>query len=105
MEDFLTSDRLISGHRTRQDYKPSPENTLLFAYGDRRYEKFAYELSYVSVILKLKTLKEICEDLHRADKVTLCLLSSDLLGVLLNHFEDTNDELRELATHAVVRRI
>ena len=103
MEELLSPDRLISYHRTRQDYKSPPENTLMFAYGDRRYEKFAYELSFVSDILKLKTLREITEDFHRADYVTLALLSSKLLEVLIEHFKEMkNSEIRELASRTVV---
>jgi len=103
MEELLSHDRQISHHRTRQDYKSPPENTLMFAYGDRRYEKFAYELSYVSDILKLKTLNEITEDFHRADCVTLALLSSQLLSTLIEHFtEMKNAEIRELASRTVV---
>ena len=102
MEELLSNDRQIAAHRIRQDYKPSPLNTLQFAYGDRRYEKFTYELSFVSDILKLKTLKEINEDFHRADSITLALLSSGLLAVLLEHFEEKNDEIRELVSRAVV---
>lgn len=102
MEELLSNDRQISSHRIRQDYKPSPAETLLFAYGDGRYEKFAYELTFVTNPLKLKILKEICEDFHRADNITLCLLSSGLLGVLLQHFAEKDEELRELATRATV---
>lgn len=102
MEETLSNDRQIAAHRIRQDYKPSPEDTLLFAYGDRRYEKFTFELTYVSDILKLKTLKEISEDFHLGDSVTLALFSSDILTVLLEHFQAKNNEIRELASSCVV---
>jgi len=102
MEELLSNDRQISSHRIRQDYKPSPLNTLQFSYGDRRYEKFTYELSFVSDILKLKTLREINEDFHRADLITLALLSSGLLAILLDHFSEENQEIRELVSRAVV---
>lgn len=102
MEDLLSHDRIISYHRSRPDYKPSPENTLQFAYGDRRYEKFAFDLTYVSNILKLKILNELTDDFHRGDNVTLALLSSDLLNVLINHLIDENNEIRQLVSMIVV---
>ena len=44
MNEHLSSDRLISHHRARQDYVESPPNTIQFGYGDHRYVKFTYEL-------------------------------------------------------------
>ena len=102
MEERISNDRQIASHCIRQGYKPSPENTLQLAYGDHRYENFAYELSYVSDILKLKTLKEISEDFHGGDNITLALLSSQLLEVLIEHFDNKNDEIRKLVSRAVV---
>ena len=62
MNEQLTSDRLISHHRSRFNYVESPPHTLQFAYGDHRYVKFTYELLNESDILKEKTLKQIEED-------------------------------------------
>jgi hypothetical protein len=36
MENLLSNDRIISYHRNQYDIKPNPENSLQFAYGDRR---------------------------------------------------------------------
>jgi hypothetical protein len=44
MHEHISSDRLISHHRTREDYEESPQNSLTFGYGDHRYVKFTYEL-------------------------------------------------------------
>jgi hypothetical protein len=37
MEENISNDRMIAFHRNKNDYEPSPENTLSFAYGDFRY--------------------------------------------------------------------
>ena len=42
MHEHISSDRLISHHRTREDYSESPVNTLQLAYGDQRYTKMTY---------------------------------------------------------------
>ena len=47
----MSNDRLISYHRNKHDYIPSPENTFQFAYGDRRYVKMASELMFAHEIL------------------------------------------------------
>lgn len=52
MHKKIRSDQLISHHRVRPDYEPSPVNTLQFGYGDHRYVKFTYELLNESDILK-----------------------------------------------------
>lgn len=41
---MLTSDELIGLHRNRNDYEPSPDNSIQLAYGDHRYVKQTYEL-------------------------------------------------------------
>jgi hypothetical protein len=102
MEDYLSNDRIISFHRSRPDYQPPPDNTLMFAYGDRRYEKFTYELTFVSNVLKLKILKELSEDFHRADCITLAILSSDLLNVTMEHLMNEDDQIREMASLLIV---
>jgi hypothetical protein len=51
MEELLSNDRIISFHRQKHDYEPSPENTLQFAYGDRRYVKMTLELYEADEIL------------------------------------------------------
>lgn len=102
MEDHLSNDRIISFHRSKPDYIPPPENTLMFAYGDRRYEKFTYELTFVSNILKLKSFKEVSEDFHRADRIILALLSSDLLNVTMDHLADESNDIREMASLLIV---
>lgn len=52
MNEQLTSDRLISHHRSREDYVESPVNSLQFGYGDHRYVKMTYDLLNESDILK-----------------------------------------------------
>lgn len=42
MQEHLTSDQLISHHRSRPDYIASDPTTIQFAYGDHRYTKFTY---------------------------------------------------------------
>lgn len=86
MESKLSNDRLIGAHRKKLDYVPSPADTLQFAYGDRRYEKMTSETYYQSDILKIKTLKEINEDLRRSDFTNLMILSSDFISVIVSHF-------------------
>lgn len=81
----------------------APENTLRFAYGDRRYEKMTKDLVTESDILQLKTLEEINLDFSRGDFINLALLSSDLLDALVKHFRNPLDSIRELASRAVVR--
>ena len=102
MEDQLSNDRIISSHRNKYDYQESPQDTLQFAYGDRRYDKMARDMEEVSNVLKLKILNEINEDFRRADFVTLAILSSHLIQNLIQHFKDHNDEIRELASRSLV---
>ena len=102
MESTLTNDRLIAFHRNKQDYEPSPPNSLQFAYGDRRYVKMTYELHNEPDELKQKTLEEINEDLARGDNINLILLSSDLTTVIIKHFLHSNGKIRELASRAIV---
>lgn len=55
-----------------------------------------------SDILKIKTLKEINEDLRRADFTNLMNLSSDLVSVMVKLFQHEIDEIRELSSRAIV---
>lgn len=61
---MLTSDELIGLHRNRNDYEPSPDNSIQLAYGDHRYVKQTYELLREADVLKLKVLHSINEDFH-----------------------------------------
>ena len=60
------------------------------------------ETYYQSDILKIKTLKEINEDLRRSDFTNLMILSSDFISVIVSHFTHQDDEIRELASRAMV---
>jgi len=53
-------------------------------------------------ILKLKTLEEINEDFKRGDFINLALKSSDLLTIIIKHFKDKDDQIRELASRSVI---
>ncbi|EGR29633.1 rtdr1-prov protein, putative [Ichthyophthirius multifiliis] len=103
MENHLSNDRIISYHRNKLDYIESPENSLQFAFGDRRYEKMARQLVQETDILKLKILTEINEDFRRSDFINLALLSSDILEVLIKHFQDKSQNIRELASRSIVQ--
>lgn len=88
---------MIAYHRNREDYEPQPPECLQFAYGDRRYVKMASQIADSVDVLKLKNLEEINEDLyrnllfsHRADFITLALLSSDILDILVKHLSNSH---------------
>lgn len=61
-----------------------------------------FELFNADDILVKKTLEELNLDLRRADNTKLMLLSSDLLSVLIIHFLNPDDVIRELASRALV---
>lgn len=61
-----------------------------------------YELSKADDILIIKTLEEINLDLRRGDNTNLMLLSSDLLSVLIIHFLNPDDTIRELSSRAMI---
>lgn len=60
-----------------------------------------YELYNSDDILIKKTLEELNLDLRRADNTNLLLLSSDLLSVLVIHFLNPDNQIRELASRAM----
>ena len=53
-------------------------------------------------ILRTKILKEINEDFHQGDKLNLAL-ESEILTELVKCFEEDDDEIRELASRAIVK--
>jgi len=61
-----------------------------------------FELYHEDDILKLKTLEEINEDFRRGDNINLALLSSDLLSVLVGHYKNEDNGIREMSSRAVV---
>lgn len=61
-----------------------------------------YELCNADDILVIKTLEELNLDLRRADFTNLMLLSADLLAVIVTHFLNSNNTIRELASRAMV---
>jgi len=60
-----------------------------------------YELYSADDILIKKTLEEINLDFHRGDNTNLMLLSSDLLSVIVLHFLNPDNVIRELASRAI----
>lgn len=103
MEFTLTNDRKIAAHRDRYSPPRDPPHTLLLAYGDRKYEKLVRELGFVHDELKLKVLLEINEDFRTSTKILLASMTSEMTKRLVEHFTDKNDEIRELASRAMVR--
>ena len=103
MELHLSNDRKISSFRNRYDLEPSPPNTLTFAFEDRRYLKLTRQIKESEDILKKKCLIEINEDFHRQENLTLGLLSSRILETLIDTIRHPDNEIRELASRALVQ--
>ena len=82
--------------------EPHPQSTLTFAYGDLRFEKMQREMSGSDNVLRTKVLIEINEDFHQADKVNVAL-DAGLLAELVKCFKEEDDEIRELASSAVLK--
>lgn len=62
-----------------------------------------YELCNADDILVIKTLEELNLDIRRADFTNLMLLSADLLSVIVTHFLNPNETIRELASRTMVK--
>lgn len=60
------------------------------------------EMGTTDDILRRKVLIEINEDFHQADKMNFAL-QSDILAALIACFSEKNDEIRELASGAVLK--
>jgi hypothetical protein len=103
MESHITVDRKLAAHRDRYEPPAHPANTLLFAYEDRRFNKMARELRDSDDILKLKILIELNQDLINGNKLVLSEMTSDLSEVLVAHFDDKNDEIREMSVRALAQ--
>jgi hypothetical protein len=103
MEFHLSNDRIIASHRDRYTPPKHPPNTLLLAYGDGKYEKMVRELGFVEDELKLKILIELNEDFRTAEKIVLACITSNMTDRLIEHFNDPNDDIRELASRAIVK--
>lgn len=102
MEDRLTFDRQIAFRRAKNDFEEPPENTLRFAYEDGRHDKMSHELKYNDDILKLKNLQELNEDVRDMTKIIKLINTSDTLHVLIYHLDSTNDDIRTLASKALI---
>jgi hypothetical protein len=102
MEWHISHDRRLAAHRDRYEPPEHPANTLLLAYEDRRYAKMAQELKDSDNELKLKILHELNEDYRLANKIVLSVMTSDIMAVLVNHLRDSNNEIREFASRALV---
>ena len=102
MEWHLSHDRRQAAHRDRYEPPEHPANTLLLAYEDRRFEKMAQELKDSENELKLKIQHELNEDYRQANKITLSVMTSDIMKVLVHHLKDPNDQIREYASRAQV---
>lgn len=98
MERLLTSDRLISYHRNRLDIKPYPKSELNIAYLNRKYDQYYTHLSSSEVedSLKLKTLKEIYDDLQLGDEIFKYTVPFEsLLLIIFNLLKTSkNDDIR-----------
>lgn len=70
---------------------------MTFAFEDRRYQKLSGEIKEGSDILKKKCLQEVRQDFHKADSVTLALLSSDILSVMVATLKHPCPDIRQLA--------
>ena len=103
MEWHISHDRRLAAHRDRYEPPEHPANTLLLAYEDRRYAKMAQELKNSDNELKLKILHELNEDYRLANKIVLSVMTSDIMSVLVNHLRDSNNEIREFASRALVK--
>lgn len=60
------------------------------------------EMATEDDVLRTKVLKEINEDFHQADKLNFAL-RSEILFYLMQCFKEENDEIRELASRAVLK--
>lgn len=61
-----------------------------------------YELFKADDILIIKTLEQLNLDFRKADNTTLMLASSDLLSVLIIHFLNPDNTIRELTSRAMI---
>ena len=102
MERLLTNDRFIAYKRAKKDYEDPPENTLNFAYENRRYPHLARELKDSDNILKKKILEEVNKDFWDHSNIVQALMTSDLVHVLIDHLVDPDNELRELSINSMV---
>lgn len=84
------------------DYVEPHENTLRFAYEDGRHDKMSYELKYKDDVLKLKVLVEVNEDFRDMTKVIKAINTSDIIHVLITHLENSNNEIRLLASKSFI---
>lgn len=125
---YIDIDRLLASHRDRYPPADDPANTLLLAYEDRRHKKMARQLVDSHDELKSKILRELVQDLANANKIVLATMSMDMMeilgehhewyqehkldlhpveqqnmiDVLVGHLDYPNDEIRKLASQAVV---
>ena len=102
MEETLSYPRFISFHRNQVNPVPHPQSTLTFAYGDQRFVKMQEELAGKDNILRTKVLLEINEDFHQADKINVAL-DAHILEELVKCLKEQEDEIRELASRAVLK--
>jgi HEAT repeat protein len=103
MESHLTIDRRLASHRDRYEPPESPPNTLLLAYEDRRFNKMARQLKDSHDELKSKILVELIQDLVNGNKIVLAAMTSEMIEVLVEHLEYSNDEIREMASKAIAQ--
>ena len=82
--------------------KPPPEQFLTFAYGDQRFKKLKKNLGGKTDELRIKALIEINEDFHQADKI-YAALDEKILGELFMWSRYFEDEIRELASRAILK--
>jgi len=74
----------------------------MFAYEDMRYPRISQEISTSDDILKKKNLIQVNLDFQRGDNIKLAMEKSEIYKELLNHFMNTDDEIRELSSRSFV---
>ena len=93
MERFLTHDRLISLYRKRYDVPKFPDDKLIMAYLDEKYEQFWLHLVKKNLDLNMvkKVIKEIYNQLQDAEEVYKYAMDNsplfDTIFYYMQHFK------------------
>src|SRR5690349_2565546 len=100
MEVFLTSDRLISYYRNRNDITPFPQDKLNIAYLDTKFQEFLLKLKGDDDSLQLKTLKEIKQQLvDGCEVIKYSFENPDVLNQIISLLRNSqNVEIRREAS-------
>lgn len=92
----LAPDRLIAFHRNRYDVTEYPKDKLNMAYLDNKFAQFKNHLENSPDELKIKTIKEINEQLQDGDEIyAYSILQNEIMQILFNHLKtNPNTEIR-----------